>query len=154
MFSRMLIPLLGFLLLLTAVLYRRKKKMEIMNVKIFFLAFVVVFYFLLLTKITPYLMDRYIAPIYPLIYLLTVGGTYRIFLHFGPRRIVMLLCLAGFGGVSLVHLALSELHYTFKDETAERRAVVDAYGENYAIYIMEKKPLYKHYDAMQILKDY
>lgn len=154
MFSRMLILLLGLLFFLTAVLCTSKKKTEIMNAKIFFLAFVVVFYFLLLTKITPYLMDRYIAPIYPLIYLLTVGGTYQIFLHFGSRRIVMLLCLAGFGGVSLVHLALSELHYTFKDETAERRAVVDTYRENYAIYITEEKPLYKHYDAMQILKDY
>lgn len=154
MFSRMLIPLLGLLLFLTALLYRKKKKVEIINRKISFLGFVAIFYFLLLTKITPYLMDRYIVPIYPLIYLLAVGCTYRIFLSFGPRKVVAFLCLAGFGGLSLVHLTLSELHYTFKAETASRREVVDVYAENYAVYITEEKPLYKHYDAIQILKGY
>ncbi len=154
LFTRMLIPLLGLLLLLAVLLYRNKRKAEIMNAKIIFLGFVAVFYFLLLTKITPYLMDRYIVPIYPLIYLLAVGCTYRIFLSFGPRRVVMFLCLAGFGGLSLVHLTLSELHYTLKTETTARRSVVDTYAENYAVYITEEKPLHKHYDAMQILKGY
>lgn len=117
--------------------------------------FVCAGYFLLVTKAAPYQVDRYVMPIYPLVYLLVVGSAYIVFSKLLPQKIAVVLCLMGFGGLSVVHMVHSGIPYTYEKNEyhIERRAVVEEYKENYALYISDNKGCH-YYDAVQMLKEY
>lgn len=111
-------------------------------------------YFVLVTKVAPYHIDRYLMPIYPLVYLLTIGMVMWLFFEYMKKSIVVFLCVVGFGGLSLMHLAVSEVAYTYRDATQVRRAVEKENSECYCIYIDDEKPVHQYYDVMQSLKEY
>lgn len=117
--------------------------------------FVCVGYFLLVTKAAPYQVDRYVMPIYPMVYLLVVGSAYIVLSKLIPKKFAVVLCLVGFAGLSAVHMVHSGIPYTYdKNEyNIERQAVVEEYKDSYALYISDKKACH-YYDAVQMLKEY
>ena len=117
--------------------------------------FVCAGYFLLVTKAAPYQVDRYVMPIYPMVYLLIVGSAYIVFSKLVPKKLAVVLCLVGFGGLSAVHMVHSGIPYTYEknEYNIERRAVVEEYKDSYALYISDNKGCH-YYDAVQMLKEY
>ena len=117
--------------------------------------FVCAGYFLLVTKAAPYQVDRYVMPIYPMVYLLVVGSAYIVLSKLIPKKFAVVLCLVGFAGLSAVHMVHSGIPYTYdKNEyNIERQAVVEEYKDSYALYISDKKACH-YYDAVQMLKEY
>lgn len=155
MFSKMLIPILLGLFILFLLCYRKSRKInKELGFKILQLLFVCAGYFILITKIAPYQIDRYLMPIYPLVYLMIVGSAYKLLSGCLTIEIAAILCIVGFGGLSCVHLLLSEVSYTYETYTEERRSIAENYGDSYTLYICDKQPIHKYYDVIQVLKEY
>lgn len=117
--------------------------------------FVCAGYFLLVTKAAPYQVDRYVMPIYPMVYMLVVGSAYIVLSKLIPKKFAAALCLLGFGGLSAVHMVHSGIPYTYEKNEyhIERQAVVEEYKDSYALYISDNKGCH-YYDAVQMLKAY
>lgn len=113
-------------------------------------------YFLVVTKIAPYQIDRYLMPIYPLLYVIAAGWAVSLFKEWIPKRAAVALCILGFGGLSMIHMVHSSIPYTYaKDEkVTPRLELAESYGENYALYFGQEEDLYDYYDALQVLKCY
>ena len=113
-------------------------------------------YFLIVTKIAPYQIDRYLMPIYPLIYLVVIGIVFNLMGKWIPVRAAAVLCILGFGGLSAVHMLVSSVPYTFaKDEAVTPRLkIAEDYQDCYAIYIGEEEDMYDYFDVVQVLKEH
>lgn len=156
MFTKLLPVILIGLVLLTILCMKYKKQLRIESCgTAITILFVCVGYFLLVTKAAPYQVDRYVMPIYPLIYLLVVGGAYTLLTKFIPVKAAATLCVLGFGGLSAIHMVHSGIPYTYvkNQDNIERRAVVEQYQDNYALYISDNKGAH-FFDAVQMLKEY
>lgn len=123
--------------------------------KAFAVLFVCAGYFLIVTKAAPYTVDRYVMPIYPLVYLMVIGVVYKLLEKLLPLKYAVIFCILGFGGLSLIHMIHTGIPYTYAkhSENLERQAVVEAYRDNYALYISDNKGAH-YYDAVQMLKGY
>lgn len=112
-------------------------------------------YFLLVTKVAPYQVDRYVMPIYPMIYLLIVGSAYVFLSKLLSKKFAAVVCVLGFCGLSIIHMLHSGIPYTYEKNSynIERRNVVEEYKDSYAIYISDNKECH-YYDAVQMLKEY
>lgn len=136
-----------------------KKKLNPFNreksLKLIVTLFVSMGYFFMVTKVAPYQMDRYLMPIYPLVYLLVVGVSCELLSRLIRPQFAIGLCILGFGGLSIVHMMHSGIPYTYlkNPNNVERHAIVDEYKESYAIYISDNGECH-HFTSAQILKDY
>lgn len=112
-------------------------------------------YYAVVSKVTPYLVERYMMPIYPLVYLLVVGASYTMFTKIIPTKVAGFLCIIGFAGLSAIHIVHSGVPYTFEknQNNIERHEIVEKYQDNYAIYISDNKGAH-FFDAIQMLKEY
>lgn len=156
MFTKLLVPILAAIVILVALCKKKELRTEKLCIKkMAALLFVCVGYFLIVTKVAPYQVERYVMPIYPLVYLLVVGVFYELIKRIIPSRIALVLCVLGFGGLSIVHMVHSGIPYTYakNSEYLERRAVTEEYKEHYALYISDNKGAH-YYDAVQMLKEY
>ena len=113
-------------------------------------------YFLLVTKIAPYQIDRYLMPIYPLIYLVVIGVVYGLLKKWIPERAAAVLCILGFGGLSAVHMVHSSIPYTYTKDAAvsPRLEFAEEYSECYALYIGEEEDMYDYFNVVQVLKEH
>ena len=114
-------------------------------------------YFMVVTKIAPYQIDRYIMPVYPLVYLMVIGAMYGLLKKICKKRLSVILCVLGFGGLSLVHMVHSNIPHTYSEDIiiTPRLEVVEKYQDNYAIYIGKREEdIPKYYDILQVLSKY
>ena len=156
MFTKLLPVILIGIIGLVFICLKSGKKIEKKYLgKAAVILFVCTGYFLLVTKAAPYQVDRYVMPIYPLVYLLAAGSTYILFSKLIPKKYAVALCITGFGGLSAIHMALSGIPYTYEKNpyNIERRAVVEEYKDSYALYISDNKGCH-YYDAVQMLEEY
>lgn len=112
-------------------------------------------YYAVVSKAAPYLVERYMMPVYPLVYLLVVGASYTLLAKFIPAKFAGTLCVIGFAGLSVIHIMHSGVPYTFEknQNNIERHEIVEKYQDNYAIYISDNKGAH-FFDAVQLLKEY
>lgn len=156
MFTKMLFVILLGMIVLAIVNYVRgirvqKKQLE----KAVMVFFVSVFYLLLVTKLAPYQVERYVMPLYPLVYLLVIGVCIQLLSELIPQRLALALCLLGFGGLSLIHILLSGVPYTYEknQDNIERFAITEEYGKGYALYISDNGECHQFYSS-QVLRFY
>lgn len=156
MFTKLLPVILLGLVVLAAICFKKgyQVRKECCK-KVVTILFVCAGYFLIVTKAAPYQVDRYVMPIYPLIYLLLIGAAYMLLSKLLTKKIAVALCVWGFGGLSLIHMVHSGIPYTYEknQDNIERRAVVEEYQDHYALYISDNKGCH-YYDAVQMLKEY
>ena len=156
MFTKLLIPILGVLAILFLLNYRKEKNL---NKELWKKAGAVLFvcagYFLLVTKVAPYQVERYVMPLYPFVNLLAVGAVYILLTKFVPKKFAAAVCVLGFGGLSMIHMVHSGIPYTYakNGKNIERHAVAEEYGDNYALYISDNGECH-WFDPMQMLKEY
>ena len=157
MFTKMLpVILAGFLGLF---IICRKKGIGVLNreclKKLLMVLFVSVGYFLLVAKIAPYKVDRYVMPIYPLVYAVVTGVAYALLSKLINEKMAGVLCVAGFVGLSAIHMVHSGIPYTYmkNPENIQRQELVEQYHDNYAIYISDNGECHHFYSA-QILRNY
>lgn len=158
MFMKLLVVILIGLFVLVVICYKIKKEkcFPIESGKKFaVLVTVCLGYFLLVTKVAPYQVDRYLMPIYPLIYLLVVDACYWLLGKLIPGKFAVALCILGFGGLSLMHMIHSGIPYTYakNPENIERHALVQEYRDNYALYISDNGDCH-FFEPVQMLKEY
>ena len=156
MFTKMLPVILIGLLLLTLLCVKREKKIQwdILK-KAAVIIYVCSGYLLLVAKVAPYMVDRYIMPLYPLVYMLVIGACYLLAVKLMPKKLAGCLCVLGFLGLTLIHMFVSGIPYTYQKhpDNKERQAIVEAYQDNYALYISDNDGEH-YYDAVQMLKEY
>lgn len=113
-------------------------------------------YFLIVTKIAPYQIDRYLMPIYPLVYLAVIGWMLMFFKQWISEKTAVILCIMGFGGLSVIHMVHSSIPYTYAKDTAvtQRLEIAEQYQDCYALYLGEETDMYDYFDAVQVLKNY
>ena len=136
--------------------YKKEKKVnKELSRKVLALLFVCTGYFLLVTKVAPYQVERYVMPIYPFVNLLVVSTAYILFAKFIPKKFLVALCMLGFGGLSIIHMVHSGIPYTYakNGNNIERHAVAEEYSDNYALYISDNGECH-WFDPMQMLKEY
>ena len=156
MFTNLLLVILAGMILL-AVLGKWKKYSVSKErlYKISMVLFVAVVYLLLVTKLAPYQIERYVMPIYPLVYLLVVGGCVQLLTNLIPVKFATAVCVLGFGGLSAIHILLSGVPFTYEknENNIERFAVVEEYGDGYAFYISDNGECHEFYSS-QMLRHY
>lgn len=156
MFTNLLLVVLAGMILLEAL--GKWKKCSVSKGRIYKISvilFVTVMYLLLVTKLAPYQVERYVMPIYPLVYLLVVGGCVQLLANLIPMKFAATLCIVGFGGLSAVHILLSGVPFTYEKnmDNIERFAVVEEYGDGYALYISDNGECHEFYSS-QMLRHY
>lgn len=72
-----------------------------------------------------------------------------------PEKLTVLLCVLGFLGLTVLHMLVSGIPYTYQKhpDNLERHAIVKEYQNNYALYISDNDGEH-YYDAVQMLKEY
>ena len=114
-------------------------------------------YFMVVTKIAPYQIDRYVMPIYPLVYLMVIGAMYLLLKKIVCENKAVVLCVLGFGGLSIVHMLYSNIPHTYSEDIiiTPRLEIAEEYQDHYAVYIGKReKDIPKYYDILQVLSKY
>lgn len=156
MFTKMLFVILAGMALLLVINYvKGHRAAKDFLYKIAVVAFVCSIYLLLVTKLAPYQVERYVMPLYPLVYLLVVCGCMKLLSGLIPQKFAAAICILGFAGLSLIHIFLSGVPYTYEKnhDNIERFAITEEYGDGYALYISDNGECHQFYSA-QVLKKY
>ena len=150
------VVLLGLLALAVIYFVREKKVNKEFLLKAGAITFGCLGYFFIVTKVAPYQIDRYLMPIYPLVYLLVIGGIFCLMGKIIPAKAAAVLCILGFGGLSAIHIVHSGIPYTYERNQGiqNRNALAEKYSDNYAVYIGEQQDISPYYDVMQVLTEY
>lgn len=155
LFSGTCLILVAGMLLLAIISIVRKKEINIRtSPKLCAVIFVCIGYIFVVAKISPYQVDRYLMPIYPLIYVIVAGTMYILLRKLFSKRLSVVLCLLGFLGLSTLHIAFSGIPYTYsRDENVKRRLeVTQNYSEYYAVYVDQiDDDIAHYYDVLQVL---
>ena len=143
------------ILVLLSVVYKKEISKEPLG-KIGVILFACLGYFLVVTKIAPYQIDRYLMPIYPLVYLVVAGLMLQIMAKWIPAKAATVLCILGFGGLSAIHMVHSSIPYTFAKDAAvvPRLELAENYSDSYALYVGEEEDMYDYFNAVQVLKEH
>lgn len=151
-----IVILLGIMVLLLISAVGKKQLSKEPFGKIGVILFACLGYFLLVTKIAPYQIDRYLMPIYPLIYLVVIGAVYGLLKKWIPVKVAAVLCILGFGGLSAIHMVHSSIPYTYAKDTAvsPRLDMAETYSDFYAIYVGEEEDMYDYFHVVQVLKEH
>lgn len=107
-------------------------------------------YFVVVTKVAPYQVDRYMMPIFPLIYFLIVGAAYALISHFADKRKAVIFCLLFFTALSVKQLSEYSFHYLY--EGYQKNNVAQDHTDEYCIVISDDHG-YWYYD-LQALSQY
>lgn len=148
------IIIVGVILVIITLKNHLEENIDLLK-KIAVIIYVCLGYYLIVSKVSPYLVERYIMPIYPLVYLLVVGTCYVLAKRLIPHKIAAILCIIIFGSISVMHMKQSGIPYTYEHHrnNRQRHEIVEQYHDNYALYISDNKSAH-FYDAIQMLKEY
>lgn len=156
MFTKFLLVILAGMLLLFILYFIKGNRFAKESLyKVTIILFVCMVYLLLVTKLAPYQVERYVMPIYPLVYLLIVSGCIRLLSNLIPQKIAIALCILGFGVLSVIHIILSGVPYTYEknQDNIERFEITEQYGDGYALYISDNGECHQFYSS-QVLRFY
>lgn len=148
--------LLGIVVLILLSLVCKKELSREPMWKIGVILFASCGYFLIVTKIAPYQIDRYLMPIYPLVYMVVIGIVFGLMKQWIPSKVAGALCILGFGGLSAIHMMHSSIPYTYaKDEVVVPRIeLAREYSDTYAVYVGEEEDMYDYFNVVQTLKEH
>lgn len=146
------------LLILAVMYFCRKGRLNTeIGIKMGGILFACAGYFMVVTKIAPYQIDRYLMPIYPLVYLIVIGSFYGLLRKFIPFKAAVIVCVLGFGGLSVLHMEYSAIPHTYSEDVVitPRLNVAEEYQGRYALYFGEREEdIPKYYDILQVLGKY
>lgn len=156
-----LLPILAVLLLGVAIWGHKLQKREYTIEKKYWIpiAITCVGYFMTVTKVAPYQTDRYLMPIYPLVYTLVAGGAYLVLRECTTKKKALLLCLLVFGALSIKQVSTTPFYYLFEDFNSKN--VAEEYTDEKCVIISENHGYWYYdlqaltqYEAFYWLKDY
>ena len=159
LFSNLFVLVFAALVILAVIVYLKKKEKtgRESGMMCGMILYACAGYFMVVTKIAPYQIDRYLMPIYPLVYLVIIGAAYQLAINLMPKKLAAVLCILGFGGLSVVHMVHSAIPYTYSEDIVitPRLTLAEEYQDSYAIYIREREAdIPKYYDILQVLSKY
>ena len=155
MFTKFMWIILAGIAVLCIICWKKEEKANKERLmKIAVTLFVALGYLLLVTKVAPYQVDRYLMPIYPLIYAIVVGIAYVLISVIFTKKSAVVLCILGFGGLSLIHMVHSGIPYTYlkNPDNIKRQAIAEEYQDNYALYISDNGECHQFYSAQMLRK--
>lgn len=156
MFTNLLPVILGALGLLVLLVYWKERTVgKRLWKKMSPLLFAGTGYFLLVTKVAPYQVERYVMPLYPFVLLVVAAVAYLLLAKFVPQKLSAAVCVCGFGGLFLIHMLHSGIPYTYakNESNIARHTITEQYHDNYAMYISDNGECH-WFDPMQMLKEY
>lgn len=111
-------------------------------------------YFLLVTKVAPYIIDRYMMPIYPVIFVLAAGFLYWLIGDLLKKEVIA-------AGITVLFLFLGilpvlkgdPLGYAFQSEHANQE-LIRQYADKKAVYIDREFYWWEYYNIAQMLKEH
>ena len=111
-------------------------------------------YFLLVTKVAPYITDRYMMPIYPVVFLLVFGFLYWLVRNLLKKEVISALVCAALG----LFLCLPQLKgqipgyaYSYVQPHAD---LLREYADKKAVYIDREFYWWEYYDIVQLMKEH
>lgn len=110
-------------------------------------------YFALVTKIAPFMTDRYLMPIYPFVYLIVAGGSCWLLEKLIPEKVACALGLVAFLGLSMGKLNQETPGYAYKN-FLEHTQLASEYADTYCVYIDREFNWWEYYSVIQLLKEY
>ncbi len=154
LFGGFLIGLLFLAAVLLAVYVWKRKRFPWKELdSLFPVLFMTGGYFVLVTKIAPYITDRYLMPIYPFVYLIVMGGICWLLGKFVKQRAAWAICGAAFLGMSVGTFAREVPEYAFVDFRPHLE-LAGEYSDNYCVYIDREYDWWEYYNVVQLLKEY
>lgn len=115
--------------------------------------FMTLCYFLMVTKIAPYMTDRYLMPVYAFVYLIAVGGfAWLLGKLIRPGR-ALAVCSAVFLAATAGKLAQGAPGYAYAD-FQKHQALAEEYGDTYCVYIDREYNWWEYYGVIQLLQEY
>ena len=121
--------------------------------RLFPILFMTVGYFALVTKIAPFITDRYLMPIYPFVYLIAVGGLCWLLGKFIREKAAIAICMAALAILSAGSLSEGAPEYAYTNFEPHRRKA-EEYSDRYCVYIDREYDWWEYYDVIQLLKEY
>lgn len=121
--------------------------------RLFPILFMTVGYFALVTKIAPFITDRYLMPIYPFVYLIAVGGLCWLLGKFIREKAAIAICMAALAILSAGSLSKGAPEYAYTNFEPHRRKA-EEYSDRYCVYIDREYDWWEYYDVIQLLKEY
>ena len=143
---------LAVILLMVYIWKQRALPWEILQ-KLFPLLFMICGYFVLVTKIAPYMTDRYLMPIYPFIYLTAVGSICWLLGKCIRPQTAFALCAVVFLGLSVSKWSKGAPEYAYTDFTPHLELAKE-YSDTYCVYIDREYDWWEYYHVIQLLKEY
>lgn len=116
--------------------------------------FMAVGYFLLVTKVAPELTDRYMMPIYPVVFLLVFGFLYWLVRELLKKEVISGLVCAALGlFLCLPQLQgkIPEYSYIYMKPHVD---LIREYADKKAVYIDQQFYWWEYYDVVQMLKEH
>lgn len=154
LFGNALWGLLGAGVVLLAVYLKKNKKFPWRELdKMFPILFMTAGYFCLVTRIAPYVTDRYLMPIYPFVYLLAVGGLCWLLGKLIKPRTAFAACVAAFLFLSMNKLSEGIPAYAGTNFRPHRE-LAEQYKDMYCVYIDREYEWWEYYHVIQLLKEY
>lgn len=139
------------LLILDIAFYKRLPLKELSQT--FPVIFMAAGYFLLVTKIAPYIIDRYLMPIYPVVFLLAVGYSYWLVTDLWKKKGISIAVCAGVIALGLWPLrngTIPEYGFAYVRDTRE---LLKQYADKKAVYIDREFYWWEYYNIVQLMKE-
>lgn len=154
LFGSCLLLLLVAAVILLVIYLLKEKKLPLKELKkLFPIVFMTGGYFVLVTKIAPYATDRYLMPIYALVYLTAVGCVCWLLKKLLLDRLAIAICAIVFMGLSVVSFREGAPAYAFTG-FQEHLSQAQEYSNRYCVYIDREYDWWEYYIVIQLLKEY
>lgn len=121
--------------------------------KLFPVIFLAGGYFFLVTKIAPYTTDRYLMPIFPLVYLIVLGGIMWLLGKLIKPELAAVGCAVVFLILSIWTLGKRTPEYAYVDFEPHLEKA-EEYADTYCVYIDREYNWWEYYHVIQLLKEY
>ncbi len=121
--------------------------------RVFPILFMAAGYFCLVTKIAPFITDRYLMPIYPFVYLLVAGGLCWLLGKLVKFRTALTACVVVFTCLSIGKFGKGMPAYAYTDFRPHQE-LAKQYADLYCVCIDREYEWWDYYHAIQLLKEY